>query len=84
MKKQHIDTVTEFNGSTIRTFKSDFKIYKMEGGQYFIGLHNDWNERIYGGDSACEDHYDLPLMKSILANWNGILNWDGEKYSIEA
>ena len=30
-------------------------------------------EVIYGGDSACEDHYDQDYIQSVYNDWDGIL-----------
>lgn len=37
---------------------------------------------VYGGDSACGDHYDKELIESVFNEWDGKLVWD-QKYGYQ-
>lgn len=84
IKKIRIENTKEFNGETIKVFKSDFEIYKHELSSdpyYSISLKNGHGgNNIWGGDSACEDHYSEELAKDIFSQWDGILYYTGDKY----
>ena len=43
--------------------KEKFEVRQTLGGQYAI--FNENNSIIFGGDSACEDHYDLGFMQDV-------------------
>ena len=55
--------------------KEKFEVRQTLGGQYAI--FNENNNIIFGGDSACEDHYDLGFMQDVFDRWDGSLNDDG-------
>ena len=57
------------------TKKEKYSIYQTIGGQYAIV--DDNNNIIFGGDSACEDHYDIGFIKDVYERWDGSLNDDG-------
>jgi hypothetical protein len=55
--------------------KSKYRIHQTMGGQYAIVDIN--NNIVFGGDSACEDHYDIGFMQDVYESWDGSLNQDG-------
>jgi len=46
------------------------QIEERVGGYYAITL---FNNVIYGGDSACEDHYSIEHIQAIFNAWDGSL-----------
>ena len=59
----------------MKTSKSNYRVHQMIGGQYAIVNEN--NNIVFGGDSACEDHYDIGFMQDVFNNWDGSLKEDG-------
>lgn len=57
--------------------KRDFFVNQFMGGQYGICYTTSGAGCVFGGDSACEDHYDEVYINDIYAAWNGTLNEDG-------
>ena len=57
------------------TNKKFYRVHQMIGGQYAI-VDDNYNI-VFGGDSACEDHYDINYMNDIFNRWDGSLNEDG-------
>jgi len=55
--------------------KSAFTVEQMIGGQYRI---TNGNLVVWGGDSACEDHYSEELANDIYARWDGSVTCDSE------
>ena len=55
--------------------KSNYRVHQMIGGQYAI-VDDNYNI-VFGGDSACEDHYDIGFMQDVYESWDGSLNEDG-------
>jgi len=55
--------------------KENYRVHQMIGEQYAIVNEN--NNIVFGGDSACEDHYDIDYMNNIFNRWDGSLNEDG-------
>ena len=54
--------------------KNDFEIDQMIGGHYrIIGTILNQYQEIWGGDSACKDHYDEELVKEVYDKWDGKL-----------
>ena len=69
--------VTDFHGQTINVDKSDFEINQYIGGQYAIAIKNSYGgNTVFGGDPACEDHYDKEFVQSVFDNWDGVLYWN--------
>lgn len=69
----------------MKVSKSSFEIFSYMGGYYGIckiGSHG--GDCIYGGDSACEDHYNLEHIEHVFNNWDGELTHCGNnKYGID-
>ena len=57
------------------TKKEKFEVRQTLGGQYAI--FNENNNIVFGGDSACEDHYNIGFMQDVYESWDGSLNEDG-------
>ena len=51
------------------------RIDELAGGQYAI--IDDNNNIVFGGDSACEDHYNKDYIREVFDRWDGSLNDDG-------
>jgi len=86
MKKQRLENTTEFKGEKIKTFKTDFEIYEYIDEYYGINLKGSFGSNcIFGGDSACEDHYEKSSIKSAYQEWDGTLFWNEQynEYRIE-
>jgi len=58
---------------TKKVNKSDYYIDQMIGGQYRI---TNGTIDVWGGDSACEDHYNEELVNDIYNRWDGELICD--------
>jgi hypothetical protein len=61
--------------------KSDYEVFSFNSGYFGIckkGSHG--GECVYGGDSACEDHYNEQSVKDIFDSWDGSLHYTGDKY----
>lgn len=84
MKKIRIENTKKNVGNEIKVFKNDFEIYKHELSSepyYSISLKNSYGgNNVWGGDSACDDCYSLPIARDIFAKWNGTLYHTGEDY----
>ena len=80
-----ITNTREFLGDVINVSKKDFEIYDYMGGYFGICIScSSGANCVYGGDSACEDHYDKELIESIFNEWDGNLVWDQKHgYQIE-
>ena len=59
----------------MKTNKKFYRVHQMIGGQYAI-VDDNYNI-VFGGDSACEDHYDINYMNDIFNRWDCSLNEDG-------
>ena len=59
----------------MKTSKSNYRVHQMIGGQYAIVNEN--NNIVFGGDSACEDHYNIGFMQDVYESWDGSLNEEG-------
>lgn len=57
--------------------KTDFCVNQFMGGQYGICYSASGACCVFGGDSACEDHYNEEYINEVYASWNGTLNEDG-------
>lgn len=57
--------------------KSDFFVNQFIGGQYGICYTASGAGCVFGGDPACEDHYNEEYINEVYASWNGTLNEDG-------
>ena len=57
--------------------KTDFFVNQFMGGQYGICNTPSGAGCVFGGDSACEDHYNEEYMNEVYASWNGTLNEEG-------
>ena len=81
----NITDTREYLGDVITVSKKDFEIYDYIGGYFGVCLSCCFGANcVYGGDSACEDHYDKELIESIYDGWNGTLYWDQKHgYQIE-
>jgi len=55
--------------------KENYRVHQMIGGQYAIVNEN--NNIVFGGDSACEDHYNIGFMQDVYESWDGSLNEEG-------
>ena len=55
--------------------KENYQVHQMIGGQYAI-VNENYNI-VFGGDSACEDHYDINYIQDVYNHWDGLLNEDG-------
>ena len=59
----------------MKTSKLNYRVHQMIGGQYSI-IDNNHNI-VFGGDSACEDHYNIDYMNDVFNHWDGSLNEEG-------
>jgi hypothetical protein len=57
--------------------KANYEIFAWEAGYYSIQNSKQRNNDVWGGDAACDDHYDLDLAQSIYDQWSGYL-FDGK------
>ena len=55
--------------------KKNYEVHQFISG-YFGIIEKKTQDCVYGGDSACEDHYDEELMNTIFNNWDGSLEFD--------
>lgn len=54
--------------------KTDYEVYEFLGGQFGICLNGESGGGcIFGGDSACEDHYKRDYIQSVYDAWDGVL-----------
>lgn len=87
MKAIKLNNTQDFVGNEIKVLKKDFEIYKHELSSepyYSISLKNSQGgNNVYGGDSACEDHYSKSLMKDIFSQWDGTLKYTGDLYGYQ-
>lgn len=60
-----------------RVDKYYFSVHQFIGGQYGICYSTSGAGCVFGGDSACEDHYNEQYINEVYASWNGTLNEDG-------
>ena len=82
--KKHITNTKEFLGEKIEVFKKDFEIYQYSSEYYSICLKNSHGGSIvWGGDSADVDSYEKKLINTIFKNWDGKLEWTGDKYGYQ-
>ena len=71
MTSKHIITSQKVN-------KEDFIIESTIGNDpYYAIVHKDdtyweWSV-VFGGDSACEDHYDLESVQAVYNDWDGVV-----------
>ena len=80
-KKVRIENTQDNIGNSIKVFKSDFEVYEFLSGYFGICLKGGCGGNVvWGGDSAWEDCYDKQLVKDILAQWDGVLVYQGEEY----
>jgi hypothetical protein len=67
--------------TTIKVKKEDYEVYNFISGYFGICKKGKFGgDCVYGGDSACEDHYNQELMNTVFENWDGILIYTGEIY----
>ena len=55
--------------------KENYRVHQMIVEQYAIVNEN--NNIVFGGDSACEDHYNIGFMQDVYESWDGSLNEEG-------
>ena len=82
--KKHIKNTQEFLGEKIQVFKKDFEIFRHDLSSepyYSISLKNSHGgNNVWGGDSADEDSYNKSQIEVIFKNWDGQLEWTGDRY----
>ena len=67
----------------IEVDKKDYHVKKMLTGYYGI-YENTFYECVFGGDSACDDHYNEEYVESVYDDWDGVLYWkDKYEYQID-
>lgn len=79
-------TAIDYLFVTIKTFfsKDDFEIYDFANGYFGICEKNKHGGNcIYGGDSACEDHYNRSYIEDVFEEWTGELSWTGDLYGYQ-
>jgi hypothetical protein len=53
--------------------KKTYHVHEYMGG-YFGICHSNWGGGcVFGGDSACEDHYNKGYVEEVFEQWDGIL-----------
>ena len=68
---------TQQTGS-IQDVKSNHEIFEYNSGYYSIVQKGSMGAVVvFGGDSACEDHYDLEYINYVFETWDGRLDADG-------
>ena len=61
----------------IKVDKTDFEIEVTISGCHCIdGYINGEPVTVWGGDPACEDHFNEDFAKSVLEDWDGTLYYD--------
>ena len=58
---------------TKKVNKEDYHVHQFLSGYYGICGDIHGGNCIFGGDSACEDHYNEEYMNEIYENWDGEL-----------
>ena len=59
--------------------KEDYHVHKFISGYYGICEQSSGVGCVYGGDSACEDHYNEDYINDVYEKWDGTLHYT-EKY----
>ena len=60
--------------------KEDYHVHQFISGYYGICEQSSGGGCVYGGDSACEDHYNEDYINDVYEQWDGTLHYTGEKY----
>jgi hypothetical protein len=83
LRKIRLEDTTTYRGDVIKVFKNDFQIFDYSSGYYSICLKGNYGgDVVWGGDSACEDHYNKDLIKDIYNQWDGTLVYESGSYRI--
>lgn len=86
-KKKHISDTKQFLGEKITVFKKDFEIFEHSlsyPSYYSISIKNSFGaNNVWGGDPADEDSYNKRQFQIVFKNWDGQLEWTGDKYGYQ-
>jgi len=53
--------------------KSNYEVFEFKGGYFGICEKNSFGKGcIFGGDSACEDHYNKDYIIEIFKKWENL------------
>lgn len=62
---------------TITVDKDNFEIFEFFNGYFGICEKGSFGGNcVYGGDSACEDHYNREVIEYMFENWDGTLYYN--------
>jgi len=59
--------------------KNDYHVHEFVTGYFGICEQSHGGNCVFGGDSACEDHYNKDYINEVYENWDGTLR-SGSKY----
>ena len=62
------------NAITTQVNKANYEVFQFNGGHFAISEIGTYGGAdVYGGDSACEDHYNEEHIREVFEQWNGTL-----------
>ena len=69
--------------TTKKVNKKNYHVHEFINGYYGICKEPSGGQCVFGGDSACEDHYDKDYINDVYEQWDGLLTYTGSKYGYQ-